>query len=97
MSPLEMVIAYVGASATKSILIGCIILATANLFVDVQIAHIYEAAYQFQQTSLGSRASAFLGYGTAARTRTATFTRDSERSRIINAKLPLLTHPLRGI
>jgi ABC-2 type transport system permease protein len=39
MSPLEMVIAYVGAAASKSILIGCIILATANLFVDVQIAH----------------------------------------------------------
>jgi ABC-2 type transport system permease protein len=39
MSPLEMVIAYVGAAATKSILIGCIILATANLFVDVQIVH----------------------------------------------------------
>lgn len=39
MSPLEMVIAYVGAAATKSILIGCIILATANLFVDVQITH----------------------------------------------------------
>ena len=39
MSPLEMVIAYVGAAATKSILIGCIILTTANLFVDVQIAH----------------------------------------------------------
>ena len=39
MSPLEMVIAYVGAATTKSLLIGCIILATANLFVDVQIAH----------------------------------------------------------
>jgi ABC-2 type transport system permease protein len=39
MSRLEMVIAYVGAAASKSILIGCIILAMANLFVDVQIAH----------------------------------------------------------
>jgi ABC-2 type transport system permease protein len=34
-----MVIAYVGAAASKSVLIGCIILATAHLFVDVQIAH----------------------------------------------------------
>lgn len=39
MSALEMVIAYVGAAATKSLIIGTIILATANLFVDVQIAH----------------------------------------------------------
>lgn len=38
-SPLETVIAYVGAAATKSIIIGLIILATANLFVDVRIAH----------------------------------------------------------
>lgn len=40
MSALEMVIAYVGAAATKSLVIGMIILATANLFVDVQIAHL---------------------------------------------------------
>lgn len=39
MSPIEMVIAYVGAAATKSLVIGAIILATANLFVHVQIAH----------------------------------------------------------
>ncbi len=39
MSALEMVVAYVGAAATKSLVIGAIILATANLFVDVQIAH----------------------------------------------------------
>jgi ABC-2 type transport system permease protein len=32
---------YVGASATKSILLGLIILATAELFVPVQIAHPY--------------------------------------------------------
>mgnify|MGYP000673940763 CR=1 FL=1 len=39
MSPIEMVIAYVGAAATKSLVIGAIILATANLVVHVQIAH----------------------------------------------------------
>ena len=35
----EIVIGYVGAAATKSIILGIIILATANLFVDFQIAH----------------------------------------------------------
>ena len=38
-SALEMVLAYVGAAATKSILLGLVILATANLFVPVSIAH----------------------------------------------------------
>ncbi|MEM9233219.1 MAG: ABC transporter permease, partial [Pseudomonadota bacterium] len=38
LSAFETVLAYVGAAATKSIIIGLIILATANLFVDVQIA-----------------------------------------------------------
>ena len=38
-SPLETVIAFVGAAASKSLVIGLIILATANLFVDVTIAH----------------------------------------------------------
>src|SRR3546814_17516997 len=39
LSPLETVIAYVGAAATKSVVIGAIIFATAHLFVDVQVAH----------------------------------------------------------
>jgi ABC-2 type transport system permease protein len=38
-SAMEMVLAYVGAAATKSILLGLVILATANLFVPVTIAH----------------------------------------------------------
>jgi ABC-2 type transport system permease protein len=38
-SGLEVVIGYVGASATKSVIIGLIILATAGLFVPLQIAH----------------------------------------------------------
>jgi len=38
-SAFEMVFAYVGAAATKSILLGVVILATANLFVPVSIAH----------------------------------------------------------
>lgn len=35
----EIVIAYVGASATKSLVLGLIILATATLFVPLQILH----------------------------------------------------------
>lgn len=38
---LEIVIGYVGAAATKSIILGLIILATAHLFVPLQIAHPY--------------------------------------------------------
>ena len=38
-SYLEIVLAYVGAAATKSIALGLIILATASLFVPIQIRH----------------------------------------------------------
>jgi ABC-2 type transport system permease protein len=38
-SPLEIVIGYVGAAASKSILLGLLMLATARLFVDFQVAH----------------------------------------------------------
>ena len=38
-SPLEIVLGYVGAAATKSIVLGIIILATATLFVDMRVAH----------------------------------------------------------
>jgi ABC-2 type transport system permease protein len=38
-SYLEIVIAYVGAAATKSIVLGCIILATAAAFVPIEIRH----------------------------------------------------------
>jgi ABC-2 type transport system permease protein len=36
---LEMVIGYVGAAATKSIILGVIILVTAGFFVEIKIAH----------------------------------------------------------
>jgi ABC-2 type transport system permease protein len=39
LSSLEVVAAYVGAAATKSVVIGLIILMTATLFVDVRIDH----------------------------------------------------------
>jgi ABC-2 type transport system permease protein len=39
MSPIESLLGYVGAAATKAMSVALIILATANLFVDVHIAH----------------------------------------------------------
>ncbi len=41
-SPLEIVIAYVGAAATKSAVLGLIILATAAFFVPLQVLHPVE-------------------------------------------------------
>lgn len=38
-SAVEIVIGYVGAAASKSLLLGAIIMATATLFVDLHIAH----------------------------------------------------------
>lgn len=38
-SSLEIVVGYVGASTTKSVVVGLIILATASLFVPLQILH----------------------------------------------------------
>jgi ABC-2 type transport system permease protein len=38
-SPMEIVIGYVGAAASKSLMIGSIILATAAIFVPLQILH----------------------------------------------------------
>ncbi|KQT83157.1 ABC transporter permease [Aurantimonas sp. Leaf443] len=38
-SPLEIVLGYCGAAATKSLILGLIILATAALFVDLRIEH----------------------------------------------------------
>lgn len=38
-SPFEIVLGYVGAAATKSVIIGTIILGTARVFVDFSIAH----------------------------------------------------------
>lgn len=38
-SPIEIVIGYVGAATTKSVILGLIILGTAGLFVPLEIAH----------------------------------------------------------
>ena len=39
LSPIEALLGYVGAAATKAMSVALIILATANLFVDVEVAH----------------------------------------------------------
>lgn len=39
MSPFELLSAYVGAAATKSVIIGAIIFATSHLFVDIEVAY----------------------------------------------------------
>ena len=41
----EIVLGYVGAAATKSIILGTIILATAGLFVPLQVAHPFWMAF----------------------------------------------------
>ncbi len=38
-SPFEIVLGYVGAAATKSVILGLLVLGTASLFVKLQIAH----------------------------------------------------------
>jgi len=39
LSSLEIVMAYVGAAASKSMIVGLVIYATAHLFVDMEVAH----------------------------------------------------------
>jgi ABC-2 type transport system permease protein len=51
-SPLEIVIGYVGAAASKSIMIGSIILATAALFVPLQILHPFTMVLFLVLTSI---------------------------------------------
>tara|TARA_B110000116_G_C16779409_1_gene557498 strand:+ start:584 stop:1345 length:762 start_codon:yes stop_codon:yes gene_type:complete len=39
LSSFEIILGFVGAAATKSLIIGCVIIATAGIFVDLSIAH----------------------------------------------------------
>jgi ABC-2 type transport system permease protein len=48
----EIVLGYVGAAATKSIILGLIILATAGLFVPIQLAHPHWMLFFLVLTSL---------------------------------------------
>lgn len=49
---LEITVAFVGAAATKSILVGLIILVTANFFVDIEIQHPVWMAVFFLLTAV---------------------------------------------
>jgi ABC-2 type transport system permease protein len=51
-SYLEIVLGYVGAAATKSIVLGLIILATASLFVPIQVAHPFWMIFFLVLTSV---------------------------------------------
>jgi ABC-2 type transport system permease protein len=51
-SPFEIVVAYVGAAASKSIMIGTIILVTASLFVPLEIRHPFTMLLFLVLTSL---------------------------------------------
>ena len=57
-SAFEIVVGYVGAAATKSVILGLIILATARLFVDFSIAHPFWMAAFLVLTSVASACSA---------------------------------------
>ena len=39
LSSFEIILGFVGAAATKSLIIGCVIISTAGMFVDLSIAH----------------------------------------------------------
>jgi ABC-2 type transport system permease protein len=51
-SYLEIVVAYVGAAASKSLILGVIILATAGLFVDIRIEHPFWMVLFFVLTAI---------------------------------------------
>jgi ABC-2 type transport system permease protein len=57
-STLEIVLAYVGAAATKSVILGLIILATAALFVPLRIEHPVFMALFLVLTAVPSACSA---------------------------------------
>ena len=58
-SPFEIVLGYVGAAATKSIILGLIILVTASFFVPVHIAH---PAWMFAFLVLTALTFSLLGF-----------------------------------
>lgn len=59
-SAMEMVIGFVGAAATKSVVLGLITLATAMLFVDVPIAHPFIMLAMLVLTSIAFCLAGFI-------------------------------------
>ena len=54
----EIVLGYVGAAATKSLIIGCVIIATAGMFVDLTIQHPFIMIFFFD--CISSNCSCFI-------------------------------------
>jgi len=52
LSSFEIILGFVGAAATKSLIIGCIIIATAGLFVDLKIEHPFIMIFFLILTSI---------------------------------------------
>ena len=55
LSSFEIIIGFVGAAATKSLIIGCIIIATAGIFVDLNIEHPFIMIFFLVLTSVTLR------------------------------------------
>ena len=51
-SSFEIIIGFVGAAASKSLIIGVVIIATAGLFVDLNIAHPFIMLFFFSFNSI---------------------------------------------
>ena len=52
LSSFEIILGFVGAAATKSLIIGCVIIATANLFVEMNISHPFVMIFFLLLTSI---------------------------------------------
>ena len=52
LSSFEIILGFVGAAATKSLIIGCVIIATAGLFVDLNIQHPFIMIFFLVLTSI---------------------------------------------
>ena len=52
LSSFEIILGFVGAAATKSLIIGCVIIVTANFFVEMNIAHPFVMIFFLFLTSI---------------------------------------------
>ena len=52
LSSFEIILGFVGAAATKSLIIGCVIITTANFFVEMNIAHPFVMIFFLLLTSI---------------------------------------------
>ena len=52
LSSFEIILGFVGAAATKSLIIGCVIIATANFFVEMNITHPFVMIFFLLLTSI---------------------------------------------